>query len=144
MPHVTDPTTSSDRYLLPFRDAIQARSRLVMVSSATYPNIDPTEPACFSPAIMTVLLRTELGFHGVVISDDLGTSALSLFPLAERALRFFAAGGTLLLDTSPRQIPVMIKAVIAAQASDPSFAGLIKAAVLTDLAAKAADSLVSS
>jgi beta-N-acetylhexosaminidase len=143
-PHVTDPTTRHSPYITPFRDAVKAGTQFVMVSSATYPNIDAHHVACFSTTIITGMLRGDLGFQGVVISDDLGTSALSRFSLATRALDFFAAGGTMLLDTSPGQLPAMIRAVVAKEASSPSFAKAIQAAVLTVLVAKANASLVSA
>ena len=84
-----------------------------MVSSATYPNIDAHHLACFSKTIITGMLRGDLDFHGVVISDDLGTVALAQFSLATRAIDFFTAGGTMLLDTSLGQIPTMVHAVMA-------------------------------
>lgn len=135
--HVTDPTTAHDRYLLPFRKAIRAGAEFVMVSSATYPRIDKHDPACFSARVMTTLLRGELNFRGAVISDDLGVTALSRTPVRARAVRFFAAGGTMLLDTSLSQIPGMIRAVLAKQRAHTAFARTIKQAVMTDLTAKA-------
>jgi beta-N-acetylhexosaminidase len=141
--HVTDPTTRHDAYLAPFRDGIKAGVPFVMVSSATYPSIDGSQPACFSRVIMTSMLRRHLHFSGVVISDDLGTAALSRVPLAKRATRFFAAGGTMALDTSAAQLPAMIRAVKAKVTASPGFADTIKAAVLTNLAAKASAGLVA-
>jgi beta-N-acetylhexosaminidase len=142
--HVTDPTTRHDAYLKPFRQGINAGSQFVMVSSATYPNIDAAHPACFSKTIITSMLRGDLHFNGVVISDDLGTSALSQFSLATRAIDFFAAGGTMLLDTSILQIPVMVRAVIAHAAASPAFATVLKAAEMNVLVAKANAHLIDS
>lgn len=61
-----------ERGLEPFRSAIAAGVRLVMVSSAAYPALDASgRPAVFSRPIVTGLLRGSLGFRGVVVSDAL-------------------------------------------------------------------------
>jgi beta-N-acetylhexosaminidase len=143
-PHVTDPTTRHDPYLKPFRDGINAGTEFVMVSSATYPNIDPNHLACFSKTIINGMLRGDLHFTGVVISDDLGTTAMSRFSLATRAVDFFAAGGTMLLDTSIGQIPTMVHAVAVKAAASPAFANLLKAAEMNVLVAKATANLIGS
>jgi beta-N-acetylhexosaminidase len=62
--------------LAPFREAIARDVRMVMVGLATYTSIDPEAPAGLSEAIVEGLLRRELGFDGVVISDDLGAGAV--------------------------------------------------------------------
>jgi beta-N-acetylhexosaminidase len=115
-----------------------------MVSSATYPHIDPSRRACFSQVVMTSMLRKQLGFRGVVVSDDLGTSAMSDIPLGSRATRFFAAGGTILLDTSPRQLPAMVRAVLSQHSRSASFAAEVKRAVITDLVVKVRAGLVGA
>jgi beta-N-acetylhexosaminidase len=142
-PGVTDPTTRHDPYLKPFQDGVTAGTQFVMVSSATYPNIDATHLACFSKTIITGMLRGDLHFGGVVISDDLGTSALAKFSLATRAVDFFSAGGTMLLDTSIGQIPTMVHAVRVEAAASPAFAKVIKAAALNVLTAKATAHLIT-
>ncbi len=45
-----------------------------MVSLATYKKIDSKHLAAFSPTVINQMLRTQLGFKGVVISDDLGNA----------------------------------------------------------------------
>jgi beta-N-acetylhexosaminidase len=142
--HVTDPTTRHDRYLAPYRLGIESGAEFLMVSSAAYPNIDGSRPACFSRTIMHAMARQQLKFGGVVISDDLGTSALAHVPLGTRATTFFNAGGTMLLDTSIGQIPAMASAVVARASTDDVFAARIKRAVLTVLATKAAGGLIPS
>jgi beta-N-acetylhexosaminidase len=92
---------------------------------------------------MHAMARHQLGFGGVVISDDLGTSALADVPVVARATRFFSAGGTMLLDTSIKQIPAMAAAVLARASTDPSFSARVKHAVLTVLAAKASGNLIA-
>lgn len=143
MRHVTDPTTRHDPYLQPFAEGITAGSQFVMVSSATYPKIDADHLACFSKTIITGMLRGDLQFDGVVISDDLGTSALSQFSVGTRAVDFFTAGGTMLLDTAIGQIPAMIHAVVVKATASRAFATVIRAAAINVLTAKASADLIS-
>ena len=84
--------------LVPFRDAVEAGVRLVMVSSASYPALDSRLPAVFEPRIVDGLLRDELGFAGVVVSDDLLAPAItSRRSRHEAALAATRAGVDLLL-----------------------------------------------
>jgi len=71
------------RALVPFRAAIDADFGLVMVANATYPGLDPKRPASQSPRVIDGLLRDELGFGGVVITDDLDAGALTGAGIAE-------------------------------------------------------------
>jgi beta-N-acetylhexosaminidase len=110
----------------------------VMVSTATYTQIDATAPAAFSPVVITDLLRRTLGFDGVVVSDDLGHAvAVQDVEVGDRAVRFLAAGGTLVLTVEPATLPRMLDAVLACDAADPAFAALVDKAVRTALTAKA-------
>jgi beta-N-acetylhexosaminidase len=110
----------------------------VMVSSATYSLIDPAAPAVFSPVVITDVLRGDIGFRGVVITDDVGTAvAVAGVPPGERAVRFLAAGGTLVLTVTAAPLQQMADAVLARDASDPAFAKQVDAAVRTALVAKA-------
>jgi beta-N-acetylhexosaminidase len=140
--HVTDPTTRHDPYLRPFAKAVQAGVPFVMVSSATYPRIDPSHKACFSHTVVTGMLRDDLRFDGVVISDDLTASPLDRIPAATRSVRWLRAGGDMLLVTDPGVIGPMTRAIRARAADHPAFAAAVKQAVLTVLRAKAAAGLV--
>jgi beta-N-acetylhexosaminidase len=86
--------------LEPFRAAIDANVPLIMASHALYPALDPEQIASQSPAILQDLLRGELGFDGVVITDSLEADAVlarsSVEVAAERSL---AGGADLLLMT---------------------------------------------
>ena len=88
--------------------------------------------------MVTGLLRETLGFDGVVISDDIGDArAVAAVPPGERAVRFLAAGGTLVLTVDDTIVPEMIDAVLTRSASDAAFAAQVDAAVHTALLAKA-------
>jgi beta-N-acetylhexosaminidase len=131
-------TTADDAYLEPFRAGIQARADLVMVSSAIYARIDPVNRAPFSGAIVTGLLRQKLGFGGVVISDDLGGAvAVAATPAADRATRFVAAGGDIVLTGLASTVPDMAGALRARATADPGFAAQVDAAATRVLELKA-------
>ena len=88
--------------------------------------------------MLTGLLRERLGFDGVVVSDDVGNAAaVADVPAGERAVRFLAAGGTLVLTVDATLVPEMIDAVLARGDGDPAFAAQVDAAVRTALMAKA-------
>ena len=140
--HVTDPTTRHDPYLQPFQAAVSAGAPFVMVSTATYPNIDPHRAACFSPTVMTAMLRHDLGFQGVIISDSFHARAVANVSPAHQAVRYFAAGGTMLLDTKPAPIPAMERATLRRAAASKRFAAKLKRAELTVLTAKATSHLL--
>ena len=83
---------------LPYRAAIAAGVRLVMVSWAVYPALDPARPAGLSPAIVGGELRRRLGFQGVTITDALEAGALRAFgPFGNRGLLAAEAGMDLIL-----------------------------------------------
>ena len=89
------------RGLAPFRSAIAAGTRLVMVSSASYPALDASAvPAMFSRRIVSGLLRGQLGFRGVVVTDALDAPAAAATPHAPA--RAVGAGVDLLLYTGER------------------------------------------
>jgi beta-N-acetylhexosaminidase len=141
---VTDSvTTRTDAYLAPYAAAVQAGVPFVMMSSAVYTLIDPTQPAAFSPTVVTGLLRTQLGFKGVVISDDLGAAVqVAAFAPGARAVDFVAAGGDIVLTVTAQVIPAMVSAVMARAAGDPAFAQQVDAAALRVLEAKQARGLL--
>lgn len=133
---VTDPTELRDPFLAPFRRAIRADTAFVMVSSATHPAIDPDNRASFSSVVLQDMLRDDLGFEGVIISDSFGSASVAGTPPGERAVRYFRAGGTMLLDTNYLDLAPMSRAVLAEMDADPEFARVVEDAVRLVLAAK--------
>ena len=136
--HVTDTiTTSHSAYLQPFAAAIAAKTAFVMMSSAIYTKIDARNPAAFSRTAVTTVLRTQLGFKGVVISDDLGAAKqVASVPVGERATRFIAAGGDLVLTVTPSQAKTMEAAVLAKMRTSTAFTAQVNAAALLVLQQK--------
>ncbi len=128
---ITDRTaTTTDPHLAPFAEGIEAGADLVMVGSAIYSRLDPDTNAVFSKVIVSDLLRGKLGYDGVVITDDVGVAkAVAAVPAAERATRFIAAGGDIVLTARPSTIGPMHDAITARMAADPAFAEQVEAAV---------------
>lgn len=86
-----------ERELLPFEAAIAAGSRTIMTSHILLPEVDPSGPATFSSVILQELLREELGFDGVIVSDALDMKGASgEIGIAAAAVRAIAAGCDLL------------------------------------------------
>lgn len=109
---VDERTGTDDPFLDPFRAGIEAGASVVMLSSAVYPRIDPDSPAMFSPAVVTDLLRGDLGFDALVITDDVGAAkAVQAVPVAERATRLLEAGGDVVLTAEPDLAGEMVGAI---------------------------------
>ena len=88
--------------LVPFKKIIAAHDNskfMIMVGHLKYSALDGENPASLSPAIMKNLLRDELNFGGVVITDDLNMGAVSKYnEVGENALKSFQAGADILLS----------------------------------------------
>lgn len=137
--HVVDKAIDQDApEIAVFQSGIDAGAGFVMMSSAVYEKLDAAEPALFSERIMTDLLRTEMGFDGVIITDDVGAAIqVQQWSPAERAVKFVAAGGDMLLVAHrPQIIPEMASALVVKAEKDKDFAEKIDQAVLRILAAK--------
>ncbi len=86
--------------LVPFRAMIEKgkpESFFVMTSHIVYSAIDKEHPASLSRAVMTELLRDELGWQGVVVTDDLEMAAADVYPFEELGVRAVEAGADLVL-----------------------------------------------
>ncbi|TPW74907.1 glycoside hydrolase family 3 protein [Schumannella soli] len=102
----------------------------VMMSNAVYAGIDPSAPAVFSPVVVTQLLRQQLGFRGLIVTDDLSATAqLKAWAPGDRAVLALAAGCDQLLVSADASVAAsMIDAVVARAQSDPRFAATVDAA----------------
>ncbi|MBM6401942.1 glycoside hydrolase family 3 protein [Phycicoccus sonneratiae] len=127
---ITDDTTDADDpYLEPFAAGVEAGAGLVMTSSARYTKLDKGVPAMFSERIVTDLLRGQLGFDGVVITDDVNAEAVKATPAGERAVKVVAAGGDIVLTGDASTAPAMLSALEKEAASDDAFAAKVDASV---------------
>lgn len=137
-------TTSNSDSVKAFQSGIKAGAPLVMISSATYSKIDAKNPAAFSSAVIKDLLRKDLGFKGVVISDDLGNAvAVKSVSPGDRAVKFLSAGGDVVLTVEPNLIPAMTKAVQSRMTQSTSFREQVEQSVHRVLAAKQKAGLLS-
>lgn len=97
------PVLNQDRSALeaydlpPFTAGIQAGAALVMAGHLDVRAVDPGTPATFSRKVLTDLLRGELGFTGVVVSDAMNMAPAMRWPPGEAAVRAINAGNDLLL-----------------------------------------------
>jgi beta-N-acetylhexosaminidase len=84
--------------LAPFRQGIKAGTDMVMTSHIVFTTLDPDNPATLSSIILQDVLRGELGFEGVIVSDSMNMQAmLKNYTSAEAAIRAFNAGVDLLM-----------------------------------------------
>jgi len=136
---VTDTTTGADSPSVDvYRSEIGAGVGSIMMSSAVYTRLDPSAPAVFSPAVVTGLLRDDLGFDGVVMTDDVsGATQVTAWTPAERAVMAIEAGcDIVLVSRTPTVAAEMIDAVVAKAKAEPGFAAQVDAAATRVLALK--------
>ena len=108
--------------LEPFRAAISAGAPLVMVSHALYPAYDPRSIASQSSAIVSGLLRRELGFRGVVATDSMEAAAvLARSRVDDAAMRAIYAGCDLLVLTGRGSYLPVYERLLAEARRSPGF-----------------------
>lgn len=84
--------------LIPFQRAIEEQADVIMVAHIMFPELDQKYPSSLSKKIITDLLREEMLFKGVVITDDLTMGAIvNEVTVPEAAVQSFIAGSDLLL-----------------------------------------------
>ena len=90
------------RDLEPFRAAIAERVPAMVLSLALYPAYDAVTPAALTPQIAQGLLRDQLGFRGVAITDDLGSGAVKAsYRVPDAAVAALKAGADMVQIESP-------------------------------------------
>lgn len=104
--------------LIPFKKALRSRVDMVMTSHILFKNIDPNNPVTFSEFFLKKLLRDELKFKGLVVTDDLGMKALASHHTPEEIpVRALQAGADLLLYCNEPEVPpVALESLIGAVA----------------------------
>ena len=133
-----DVTTRDDASVDVFRSGIAAGAQSVMVSTADYSRIDPGVPAAFSSTVVTDMLRGDLGFDGLVVTDDLsGAKQVEAWSPGDRAIKALEAGVDLVLvSKEPTVAHEMVSAVLAKAQADPAFAARVRDAARHVLEAK--------
>ncbi|WP_026428108.1 glycoside hydrolase family 3 N-terminal domain-containing protein [Actinomyces slackii] len=139
--NVIDRSTSrtGDAAVGVFAEAIAAGAQVIMMSSAVYALIDDSTPAVFSSTIVTDMLRTEMGFTGVVITDDVSAATqVQDWDPGERAILAVRAGCDLVLASAePSLAAPMAKALVEAAKKDTALAARIDESARRILALKA-------
>jgi beta-N-acetylhexosaminidase len=126
-----------DRDLVPFRAAVEEGVPLVMLSHASYPELDSRRIASQSRPIVTGLLRERLGFDGVVVTDSLEADAvLARSGVAVAAERSIRAGADLILMTGSASWNDVFPHLLAEARRDPAFRARIRASAARVLALK--------
>ncbi len=140
--HLNLATITADRArlesveLVPFKAAIDAGVDSIMTAHIAVPALAPPDlPATLSPAILTDLLRKQLGFKGLVITDALEMGGIAQgFGAGEAAVRAIEAGAdTLLMPSDP---DAAIRAVVGAVEDGRISLGRLQESVVRILSAK--------
>jgi beta-glucosidase-like glycosyl hydrolase len=142
--HSLLPTIRGDRSrldkveLYPFKQAIEAGVQAIMTAHLQLPALDPTPdtPATLSPLIITGLLREEIGFDGLIVTDAMGMGGVTtLYSPEEAALKAVQAGvDIILLPPKPDDV---IESLIQAVRNDQISEARINISVKRILEAKA-------
>ena len=125
------------RDLPPFRAAVDAGVPVVMASHALYPALDPERIASQSPVILDRLLRGELGFRGVVVTDSIEARAvIRRSDVGTAAVRSIAAGADLVLMTGPGSFRLVYPRLLAEARRSAAFRTRVAEAASRVLALK--------
>lgn len=84
--------------LLPFRAAIEAQVEAIMTAHILFPAFDPQLPATLSPTILKGLLRQEMGYEGVIVTDSIAMKSIAnRWGYAQASVMALEAGADLIL-----------------------------------------------
>jgi beta-N-acetylhexosaminidase len=134
---ITDTVTApGDSYMTGFAETFPANPAMVVISLGVYPNIDPSVPAVYSPAVIDATLRGAMGWQGVVMSSSLSTPAAAGIPVADRAIAFVAAGGDIAVFGTADNAQMALDGLIARAQTDAEFKQRAESAALRVLQAK--------
>jgi beta-N-acetylhexosaminidase len=126
-----------DRDLVPFRAAIDAGTEFVMAGHANYPALDGLHIASQSRAIVDGLLRRELGFDGVVMTDSLEAAAVQeVADVDAAAVASVDAGVDVILTTGRGSYIRVYRALLARAKADRAFRARVRESAARVLAAQ--------
>lgn len=113
--------------LEPYRAAVAADAPLVMAGHAVYPAFDPANIASQSRVLLTDLLRDDLAFRGVAITDSIEAQAvLDRSGVATAAVRSIAAGADIVLMTGSGSWNLVYPRLLRAARRSPSFRARVR------------------
>jgi beta-N-acetylhexosaminidase len=105
-------------HLPPFRAAIDAGVDTIMTGHIVVEAIDPELPATLSPAVTTGLLREELGFEGVILTDAMSLEAIvQNWGFEDAAILAVQAGADIVMEIGPTIVPIIVAEAIAGAVS---------------------------
>lgn len=111
--------------LVPFVAGIEAGADAVMLAHVTYPAVAP-EPAGYSPRWIKEILRQEMGFRGVVFSDDIGmAAAFSAGGIKARIDDHLDAGCDVVLVCAPKLVDESLRAMQGRSSNTAALLGLL-------------------
>ena len=111
--------------LIPFVAGIDAGADAVMLAHVTYPAVAP-EPAGYSPFWINQVLRQEMGFRGVVFSDDIGmAAAFSVGGIKSRVDDHLNAGCDVVLVCTPKLVEESLQAMHGRTSNTAALIGMI-------------------
>ncbi|RSM75381.1 glycoside hydrolase family 3 protein [Kibdelosporangium aridum] len=120
-PHWELPTVDADRatvdrvHFPPFRAAIAAGAPMIMTAHVVLQAVDPDLPSTLSNKVITGILRSEMDFDGVVITDSIQMGAIKeRWGVADASVRALKAGADVVLSTGPHSDHVAIREALRA------------------------------
>jgi len=123
--------------LEPFRTAVAANAPLIMAGHAVYPAFDSKHIASQSPTLLTDVLRDQLGFRGVTITDSIEAQAvLDRSGIATAAVRSIAAGADIVLMTGSGSWNLVYPRLLRAARRSPAFRARVQESARHVLALK--------
>lgn len=144
LPFITVDRDRAERVELPpYRAAFDAGANAVMTAHIAFPSLTgDSVPATLHPTLVAGLLRTDLGFSGLVFTDALDMGAIVKgYGSGAAAVMSLEAGADVLLQMLPNDVPVVIDAVVAAVESGRLTESRLDESVLRILRAKQAAGL---
>jgi beta-N-acetylhexosaminidase len=130
-------TTASNDSIQVFQKLIDEGIPSIMTATAIYDQIDPSLPAAFSRKVVQNLLRQQLAFKGLVLTDDLSDAAqVQAWTVSDRAVLSISAGNDMVLFGNPDQAAEVYSALLQKAKEDEDFAALVKKASMRVLTAK--------
>jgi beta-N-acetylhexosaminidase len=111
--------------LVPFVAGIEANAEAVMLAHVIYPQVAP-EPAGYSPYWIRTILREQMGFRGVVFSDDIGmAAAFSVGGIKQRIDAHLDAGCDVVLVCHPQLVEESLAAMAGRRSDTAALAGVM-------------------
>lgn len=129
------PNGPTAKDLEPFKAAIAAKVPLIMSSNARYPQLDPNRIAAQSPKVLDGLLRRQLKYEGVIITDSIEAAAVRATGETEEiAVRSVKAGNDIVLTTGQQSWLRAFRALLKEAQSSKAFRERVRASASRVLA----------